>query len=800
MKDTLTRHFAIALTTVVLFAAGCGGAEQRKASYTRKGEEFFQQRNFAKAHVEFRNALQIDPNEPQARYNVGRAAEQLGNPREAVGQYQAAVDSDPTHLPARAALARMFLLGGLADKAMELAEPGLTQDPQNAALLTVRGGAKSRLGDLPGAFEDAQAAVKLEPGNEYAVALLASLHRQQGHDERAIEVVRAGLAELPGSVDLRIVLADLELAQKHLPEAEAQLRKVIELQPAELNHRYRLAKFHMLNKNVPAAEQTLRQAVESVSNSVEAKIMLAEMLAAHQGFGQAQAQLQAFAAKDEDDTALQLAIGRFYESQGKSAEAQTTYRAVIEQADVTADGLAARNRLAALLVKRNELARASELIEAVLEENPRDNDALIMRGNMALAEGDAATAIADLRAVLRDQPNAVPVMRALARAHVQNNELAIAEETLRAAAQANPQDRQVRMELAQLLAQSGRAAQARPILEGLVSEMPGDLAALETLVRVHATLQDWPAARATAQSILADRPDLPVGLYLLGSIDEAEGKLADAEQVYRRALEVQPDAAEPLTGLVRIAVIRKMPDKALAQVEKAIAGQPNNIIAHNLKGELLTARGDSQAAAVSFEQAISFAPHWWMPYRGLALAHLSAKRQDMAVQTLESGFKATDGAAALGNDLASLYERLGRPNDAIRVYESMIERDPRSTLVANNLAMLLVDYRSKDRASLDRARQLTEGFSNRTEPAYINTRGWVKFKLGEYQAALNLLSQAVDMAPQSAVMRYHLGMAQLRAGDAEAARENLEAAVASDQAFMGMKEAQAALEEIKRAG
>ena len=65
-----------------------------------------------------------------------------------------------------------------------------------------------------------------------------------------------------------------------------------------------------------------------------------------------------------------------------------------------------------------------------------------------------------------------------------NNELALAEETLRSAAQANPGDRDVRLELSQLLTQSGRPEQARPVLEQLVNEAPGELAALEALFRV----------------------------------------------------------------------------------------------------------------------------------------------------------------------------------------------------------------------------------------------------------------------------------------------------------------------------
>jgi predicted Zn-dependent protease len=129
----------------------------------------------------------------------------------------------------------------------------------------------------------------------------------------------------------------------------------------------------------------------------------------------------------------------------------------------------------------------------------------------------------------------------------------------------------------------------------------------------------------------------------------------------------------------------------------------------------------------------------------------------------------------------------------------MLQQNPRSSGVANNLAMLLVNYRH-DPASLDRAQQLTEKFNNLSEPAFLNTRGWVKFKRGEYQAALSLLAQAVDKSPQSPVMRYHLGMAQWRTGDHQAARENLEAAVKTGSGFMGVKEAQATLEEIRRAG
>lgn len=783
---------------LVSLIAGCGGAEQRKARYVEKGESYFAERNYEKARVEFRNALQIEPNDVNARYQLGRVSEKLNSPRDAVGHYQAAIDLDPNHMESRAALSRLFLLSGLPDRAMELVAPGLTQQPENAQLLTVRGAAKAQLGDVPGAFEDAEAAAKLAPSDEYAIALLASLYRQNARSDKAIEIVSAGLERVPTSVDLRVVLADLLLSHQQMPEAEEQLKKVIELQPDDLSHRYRLARFHMLAKNVPAAEQALRDAIASKPDSVEAKVALTDLLAAHGGADKAEAELKKFAAADKDGAQMQLALAKFYESQGKPELAQSAYRDVIKSEEAKPDGLTARNRLATLLLQKEDVKGATTLIDEVLKENPRDNDALVLRGNLALVRGDTPAAIADLRSVLRDQPNSVPVLRALARAHLQNNELALAEETLRSAAQANPGDRAVRLELSQLLMQSGRAEQARPVLEQLVKESPNDTSTLESLFRVEASLKDLTAARATAENIKQVRPDQPLGSYLEGAVNEAEKKYDAAEAAYLHALEIQPSAGEPLTALVRVDVARKQIPKALARLDKVIVEQPDNVIARNLKGELLTSRGELETAAASFNEAIAKAPQWWMPYRGLALSHLAGKRNEQAIQVLETGLQKTS-AAALGTDLAALYERLDRPDDAIRVYETLVSRDPGSVAALNNLAMLLVSYRT-DAGSLQRAEELSGKLNHVTEPSILNTRGWVKFKRGEFQESVSLLQQAVEKSPESPLMRYHLGMAQLKAGDRLAAEKNLEVAVRSGRQFHGAKEAQAALDQIKTAG
>ena len=81
-------------------------------------------------------------------------------------------------------------------------------------------------------------------------------------------------------------------------------------------------------------------------------------------------------------------------------------------------------------------------------------------------------------------------------------------------------------------------------------------------------------------------------------------------------------------------------------------------------------------------------------------------------------------------------------DDAIAVYEGMLERDPNNLVAANNLAMLLANNRT-DAASLERAEKLTEQFAKTDNPAFLDTYGWVLYKRGRYAEAVAVLEKAV---------------------------------------------------------
>ncbi|MDH5572146.1 MAG: tetratricopeptide repeat protein, partial [Gammaproteobacteria bacterium] len=75
---------AVCLTIAL---SGCGGEEARKASYLEKGKAYYEEGNYDKAKIEFRNVLQIDPKYAEGYYMVGLLEEKKQNYQPAFANY-----------------------------------------------------------------------------------------------------------------------------------------------------------------------------------------------------------------------------------------------------------------------------------------------------------------------------------------------------------------------------------------------------------------------------------------------------------------------------------------------------------------------------------------------------------------------------------------------------------------------------------------------------------------------------------------------------------------------------------------
>jgi Flp pilus assembly protein TadD len=183
--------------------------------------------------------------------------------------------------------------------------------------------------------------------------------------------------------------------------------------------------------------------------------------------------------------------------------------------------------------------------------------------------------------------------------------------------------------------------------------------------------------------------------------------------------------------------------------------------------------------------------------RQLARAYARNKQMPLAEDTLREALR--EKPLVMMAELAAFYEEVGRVDDAIAQYEQLHAKAPESLVAANNLAMILLTYRD-DARSRERALNLSQPFAASTNPALLDTYGWALFKQARLKEAVATLQRATDMAPESPMLRYHLGMAQLQSGQSDSAKQNLQFAAASTAKFVGQDEARAAASKLKTLG
>ena len=794
IKPATAAALAAALLSTLL--ASCGGADTRRGEHMQRGQEYFAAENWEKARVEFRNALQVAPDDANARFMNARVAEKLNNLGDAARLYQSTIEIAPDHVQARAALGRMYVFGGAPERALQTITPSLEKHPDDPDLLTVRAAVRTQQKDRAGALEDGEKAYKLAPDNENAAALLASLYQQSGEGARAIEVISTTLQKVPKSIDLRQVLASLYTTAGDHERAQQELKKIVELRPTELRHRLNLALSYARAKNLDEADRTLEKAAKELPDNSGAKLTYVDFLVSQRSMERGTQVLQDYIAREPKNYDLQFGLGTLQQRSQHVDEAIATYNKIIAADKDGVSGLSARLRIATLHVASRRFDDASKLIAEVLQKNPRDNDALILRGNIELEQKDPAAAISDLRAVLRDQPRSVGLLRTLARAYSANGDNALAEDSLRQAVEIAPSDIPAKIELAKLLVQTHRTEPAITILEDAVKQAPQDASAREALVRAYIEARDLEAARRAADDLELTAPTSAIGPYLAGIVAHGQKRLDDAQKEFEKALKLQPSAMDVLAAMTRLDMERGRGAAAVARVKAVADADAKNGVARNLLGELYVATKEPAKALDAFTQATRIVTAWPVPYRNIALVKLAAKDEAGAITAYQSALEPTSYDPTLVTDLAGLYERDKRVDDAIRLYDELRRHKPQLDLAANNLAMLLVTYKT-DQASLDRARDLSAPFATSSVVAYLDTHGWVRFKRGEFTQAVPVLERAVSESPDSKVLRFHLGMAQYKSGQRDQAISNLEKALDGGAKFSGADEARNVLTQLK---
>src|SRR5882724_4952677 len=642
----------IAMCSFVVLLAACSSKSDRIQSGLQKGAEYLRLSDWDKASVEMRNVLQIDPKNAQAFFIAGQIAEAKGEVQRAYASYSKAVELKPDHIDAKVGLARVYLMAGRFDEAEKSVSEALSVNPQHVGALTMKAALSARKGDVAGATEQAKALVDAQKNPPVETSmLLAGLYTSQGNATAALAVIESALKSNPQNLALLQVGAQISGASSDAAvqkRASDYFRVATEHAPKNSELWNAWALHHTRRNEIDLAEAVLRASVQAQPDDSQRTLVLLDFLATRRGKDVAEKEfLSAIAAKPKN-ASLRFGLVNLYRATDRQADARRVLQEIIDMGkDNDPNGLIARNQLAADLLSSGKVARARALNAEVLKANARDGAALLLRGRMQLADGDARNAIIDLRAAAKDQPGSPEVAGLLAQAHRQAGEPQLAREVLSDAVKFKPNSVELRLLLAADMADAKEYKAAASELDAAIKAAPQNLLAYDMKARLALAQKDTASAEAVFASLKTQFPQDPSGAMKLGQLYAEQKKYDAALKEYDAAGKLAPQAQAPLLSAIGVLLTQHRFDEANKRIDAAATLDPKSTFPYRLRAELAVARGDLPGAEQSYFKSIEFAPTASAAYQGLARVKAQRNNISDAIAVLEQGEKANPAETSL---------------------------------------------------------------------------------------------------------------------------------------------------------
>jgi adenylate cyclase len=179
---------------------------------------------------------------------------------------------------------------------------------------------------------------------------------------------------------------------------------------------------------------------------------------------------------------------------------------------------------------------------------------------------------------------------------------------------------------------------------------------------------------ASAYAALADSDYIAVSM---GWAESPTAYLSRAKDMADKALSLSGSDVRAHLVLGRIDIFYHRYDQAMAEMDRAIAINPNNALALAGRGNILMWRGQTDAAIDALELAQRIDPELNPIDRfALGLAYYLKGRYDDAIEQAQSSLRKSAGANFSRIVLAAAYAQLKRTDEAARVVATIRRLDP----------------------------------------------------------------------------------------------------------------------------
>jgi tetratricopeptide (TPR) repeat protein len=566
--------------------------------------------------------------------------------------------------------------------------------------------------------------------------------------DKAIEHYKAALKADPGATFLAEELTDLYIQAGRLRDAVVEAEQMLARDPGNVEAHRILGRIYSRMIGDPAQgrldEGMLRRAIE---------------------------QFQKVTEKDPSDAEAFVTLGRLYRLAQNSVEAEKAFQKALE---LDPDNEYALHGLALLYSDLGDTKTAVQMWERLAQRNPHPRIFRALAATLSEAR-DYSGAVAALRRALELAPKDTEIKRELAENLLLKGDYNEAATLYRELADANPRDAQYPLRLSQVYRQQGDLKKAREAHERAKALDPGSLEVQYNEVNLLEAEGQLASAIARLKEILnstarvayapPERANRVMLLERLGLMYRANEQPSEAVEAFRQMAQLDADlGARAAAQIIETYRAAKQFAQAEQEAERAFKQYPNDRMLRLVRASLLADLGRGAEAVAEVKRLLDGSKD---RETYLALAQICEKTKDFAGMAA-----ALDEAERLSQSdeerevvffmRGAMYERMKKYDQAEAEFRRVLKMNPRNASALNYLGYMFADREVNLEEALELIQRAVELEPN--NGAYLDSLGWVYYRLGRLDEAERYLRLALERVPRDPTVNDHLGDVLYRQG------------------------------------
>ncbi|QID18744.1 PEP-CTERM system TPR-repeat protein PrsT [Nitrogeniibacter mangrovi] len=722
------------------------------------------------AERDYRAAIKANPSNAHAKVGLARLQALAGNFNEAVRMIDAVIAESPDLVDAYELKGNALLGARDADGAMAAFHKAIGLAPKQQQLYVPVVTTLLQTNRVDEARQELAAMEKAVGKSPAVWYLQAYLDFRTGKLEAARDAVQEVIGKAPDYMPARLLAGAVFYRLNDQLQAQANLNKVLEVSPGNPVASRWLVMSFIAQRDAERALKALEPLLKKMPDSPDvlrlagqANLLAGNLDKAAEFFGR-----QVERAPDDARALTRLAITRLASGEVDKGLEELSTASSLDEKQTYPDF--ARITVLLLGKKFDEALKAQETLEKKLPNNPLTYN---LRGGIMLGKGDPEAAAKAFRRSLEVDPDFLPAATNLARLEVKKGDVPAARKLFTDMLARNKQRPDVYFALAQLEeATDKNPEKVKQYLQGAVDAAPDQAAPklrmADFMLRTNARTE----ALAMVRDAAALEPTNPAVQEMLGRALMANGDLEQAATAFRKWVDTRPEDAGAWLDLGRVLQMSGDGRAAVEALQKSLELNPANVETYRfLIGQYVKNKQYGKAVDTA-RQLQKAAPKLAQGYLFEADVLTAKGDGDAALAMFRKAHETAPSSATLIK-LHDALSRSQRTDEAAKLMADWLKKSPKDTQVTAYMADYYLSRKQLDKA-FAQYQKLDELEPNRA--GILNNLAWVANELGDPRA-MGYGKRAIELSPESAAILDTVGMIEVGHGDAASGVTKMEKAV-----------------------